>query len=63
MSHPGEEFCFVLSGAMSYRIDEATYDLCANEYLHFRSSIPHSWENAVADETRAVWIFSDGLSF
>jgi transcriptional regulator with XRE-family HTH domain len=63
MSHPGEEFCFVLSGAISYRIDEATYDLDVIEYLHFKSSIPHSWENAIAGETRVLWIFSDGLSF
>jgi transcriptional regulator with XRE-family HTH domain len=63
MSHRGEEFCFVLSGAISFRIDEATYDLGANEYLHFSSSIQHSWENAVSDETRVVWIFTDGLSF
>ena len=52
MTHRGEEFCFVLSGAITYRIDEETYDLAADEYLHFRSDIPHSWENAVADETQ-----------
>ena len=63
MSHRGEEFCFVLSGAISYRIGETIYDFGADEYLHFRSSIPHSWENAVAGETMAMWIFSDGLSF
>ena len=27
MTHQGEEFCFVLSGAISYRIDQETYDL------------------------------------
>jgi quercetin dioxygenase-like cupin family protein len=53
----------VLSGAISYRIDEEIYDLGADEYLHFRSDIPHSWENAIADETRVLWVFSDGLSF
>jgi len=63
MTHRGEEFCFVMSGAISYRIGEETYDLGADDYLHFRSEIPHSWENAVADETRVLWVFSDGLSF
>jgi transcriptional regulator with XRE-family HTH domain len=63
MTHQGEEFCFVLSGAISYRIDEETYDLGVNEYLHLHSSVPHSWENAVGAETRVLWIFSDGLSF
>ena len=63
MTHRGEEFCLVLSGAISYRLDEDTHDLSVDEYLHFRSDLPHSWENAVADETRVLWIFSDGLSF
>lgn len=63
MTHQGEEFCCVLSGAISYRIDEEIYDLSANEYLHFRSDTPHSWENAISAETRVLWIFSDGLSF
>jgi transcriptional regulator with XRE-family HTH domain len=63
MRHPGEEFCLVLSGAISYRIDEATYDLDVNEYVHFKSSTPHSWENAISRETRVLWIFSEGLSF
>jgi transcriptional regulator with XRE-family HTH domain len=63
MTHQGEEFCCVLSGAISYRIDEEIYGLSANEYLHFRSDTPHSWENAVSAETRVLWIFSDGLSF
>jgi uncharacterized cupin superfamily protein len=63
MIHHGEELCLVLSGAIAYRIDEETFDLAANEYLHFRSSMPHSWENAVSTETRVLWIFSDGLSF
>jgi transcriptional regulator with XRE-family HTH domain len=63
MTHQGEEFCCVLSGAISYRIDEEIYDLSANEYLHFRSDTPHSWENAISAETRVLSIFSDGLSF
>ncbi len=63
MTHRGEEFCFVMSGAISYRIGEESHDLGADDYLHFRSEIPHSWENAVADETRVLWVFSDGLSF
>jgi transcriptional regulator with XRE-family HTH domain len=63
MTHQGEEFCCVLSGAISYRIDEEIYDLSANEYLHFRSDTPHSWENAISAETTVLWIFSDGLSF
>jgi len=63
MTHRGEEFCLVMSGAINYRIDEETYDLGPYEYLHFRSYIPHSWENAAPTETQVLWVFSDGLSF
>jgi transcriptional regulator with XRE-family HTH domain len=63
MTHQGEELCYVISGAISYRIDDATYDLGSGEYLQFKSDIPHSWENAGPGETRVLWVFSDGLSF
>jgi transcriptional regulator with XRE-family HTH domain len=63
MTHQGEEFCYVISGAISYRVDDETYDLASGEYLQFKSSIPHSWENAGPGETRVLWVFSDGLSF
>jgi transcriptional regulator with XRE-family HTH domain len=63
MKHPGEEFCYVISGAIRYQIDGEIYDLAAGEYLHFKSTIQHSWENAHGHETRVLWVFSDGLSF
>ncbi len=63
MTHSGEEFCYVISGAMRYRLDDETVDLSADEYLHFKSDLRHSWENAHRDETRVLWVFSDGLSF
>jgi transcriptional regulator with XRE-family HTH domain len=63
MTHQGEEFCYVISGAISYRVDEQTYDLAPGEYLQFKSDIRHSWENASPGETRVIWVFSDGLSF
>lgn len=63
MKHPGEEFCYVISGAIRYQIDGEVFDLAASEYLHFKSTIQHSWENAHGQETRVIWVFSDGLSF
>ena len=63
MTHQGEEFCYVISGAISYRVDDETYDLAPGEYLQFKSDIRHSWENASPGETRVLWVFSDGLSF
>jgi transcriptional regulator with XRE-family HTH domain len=63
MTHQGEEFCYVISGAISYRVDDETYDLAPGEYLQFKSDIRDAWENASPGETRVLWVFSDGLSF
>ena len=63
MRHPGEEFCYVISGAIRYQIDGEIYELSAGEYIQFKSTIHHSWENPYGQETRVIWVFSDGLSF
>jgi transcriptional regulator with XRE-family HTH domain len=63
MQHVGEEFCCVLEGAIRYRIGEQVIELGAGEYIHFRSTLKHSWQNAHKGETRVLWVFSDGLSF
>lgn len=63
MTHAGDEFCVVISGTIRYRIGERIIDVAAGEYIHFKSSIRHSWENAHRGKTQVLWIFSDGLSF
>jgi transcriptional regulator with XRE-family HTH domain len=63
MTHPGEEICRVLSGAIRYRICGQVHDLAPGDTIHFRSDDPHRWENAAPGPSRVVWIFSDGLSF
>lgn len=63
MTHPGEEICRVLSGAIRYHIGGEIHDLAPGDTIHFRSDDPHRWENAAPGPTRVVWIFSDGLSF
>ena len=63
MTHPGEEFCYVISGEIRYRIADEEITLKAKQYIQFKSTIRHSWRNALGDETRVLWVFSDGLSF
>ena len=63
MTHEGEELCFVLSGAIRYRIGEQIIDLAAGEYLQFKSDMRHSWENIHTRDTQVLWIFSNGISF
>lgn len=63
MTHAGDEFCTVLTGTIRYRIGDRIIDVAAGEYIHFKASVRHSWENAHRGETRVLWVFSDGLSF
>ncbi len=63
MSHPGEEFCYVIDGAIRYRVDGRIVDLGAGDYLQFKCELRHSWENRHRAATCVLWVFSDGLSF
>ena len=63
MRHDGEELCYVLEGAIRYRVDDQTYDLTIGDSIHFKCSDPHSWENISQGVTRVLWVFSEQLSF
>lgn len=63
MTHPGEEICHVLEGAIRFEIDGAVHDLSEGDTIHFKCSVPHRWENTHPGTTRVLWVFSDGLSF
>lgn len=63
MTHPGEEICHVLEGAVRYDIGGDLYDLAPGDTIHFRCDVPHLWENTAVGRTRVLWVFSDGLSF
>jgi transcriptional regulator with XRE-family HTH domain len=63
MTHPGEEICHVLEGAIRYDIGGDSYDLAPGDTIHFRCDVPHLWENTAEGVTRVLWVFSDGLSF
>ena len=63
MTHPGEEVCHVLDGAIRYDIGGEIHDLAPGDTIHFRCDVPHLWENIAEGPTRVLWVFSDGLSF
>ena len=63
MTHPGEEVCHVLEGAIRYDIGGEVHDLGPGDTIHFRCDVPHHWENIAEGPTRVLWVFSDGLSF
>jgi DNA-binding transcriptional MerR regulator len=56
-AHDGEEFLFVLSGALTVWVgDRERYRLREGDALSFPSTLPHRWRNHVDRETRLLWI-------
>ena len=56
-THDGEEFLFVLAGALSLWVGDAEhYRLTTGDSIAFPSSLPHRWRNDASRETRVLWI-------
>ena len=57
-AHEGEEFLYLLSGAVTIWVgDEERYTLDrAGDALTFPSTMPHRWRNDASGETRLLWI-------
>lgn len=57
-AHEGEEFIYLLSGAVTVWVgDDEMYALeGAGDALSFPSTLPHRWRNDARGETRLLWI-------
>ena len=57
-AHDGEEFLYLLSGAVTVWVgDDETHRLTdAGDALTFPSTLPHRWRNDARGETRLLWI-------
>lgn len=57
-SHEGEEFLYLLAGAVTVWVgDEEPYRLTrSGDALSFPSTLPHRWRNDASGETRLLWI-------
>ena len=57
-AHDGEEFLYLLSGALTVWVgDDEIYRLTdAGDALSFPSTLPHRWRNDASGETRLLWI-------
>jgi DNA-binding transcriptional MerR regulator len=57
-AHDGEEFLYLLSGAVTVWVGETeAYRLAeAGDTLTFPSTLPHRWRNDASGETRLLWI-------
>lgn len=56
--HDGEEFVYLLSGALTVWVgDDEVYTLAsAGDALTFPSTMPHRWRNDAGGESRLLWI-------
>jgi transcriptional regulator with XRE-family HTH domain len=54
--HDGEEFCFVLEGAVEVHIDGAAHVVRRRDALHFRPRRTHEIRNTSQDVARLVWV-------
>lgn len=57
LSHAGEEFVFVLSGSMKYRVGEVEYHLGAGDSLYFDAHEEHE-VTPTSDEVRYMAVFA-----
>jgi len=55
-SHEGEEFLYVLRGALSITLEHEEYRLKAGDSFYFESATPHHWKNPGRAETWVLWV-------
>ena len=55
-AHEGEEFLFVLRGALDIELDGQTHKLRAGDSFYFESATPHTWQNPGKGSTVVIWV-------
>jgi DNA-binding transcriptional MerR regulator/mannose-6-phosphate isomerase-like protein (cupin superfamily) len=55
-THEGEEFLFVLRGALKIALNGEEYHLKRGDSFYFESSTPHRWRNPGPGETWLLWV-------
>jgi DNA-binding transcriptional MerR regulator/quercetin dioxygenase-like cupin family protein len=55
-SHEGEEFLYILRGALEITLDSEEYRLKAGDSFYFESATPHHWKNPGRAETWLLWV-------
>lgn len=58
-SHNGEEFIYLLSGALEYRIEgEEPYTIHPGDSFYYKGSEKHSWQNVSTEPAKLIWVHS-----
>lgn len=54
MTHLGEEFIYVIEGAVIVNLDGTDYIVKAGDTMHYPSNIPHQWRNPLKTQTKLL---------
>jgi len=57
-NHPGQEFCYLIEGAIEIVLDEKKYELKTGDSFYFNSSIQHSIRNIFKGKSEMIWIIT-----
>lgn len=57
-SHPGEEFYYILKGAILFHINEEEYFVREGDSIHFSSNRKHFWENPLPEESTLLCVYT-----
>jgi DNA-binding transcriptional MerR regulator len=61
-SHEGEEFLYLVRGALCITLDEEVFQLKQGDSFYFASKVKHSWLNRGKTEAVIIWINSPSAS-
>lgn len=53
-NHPGEEFIYVLEGAVIAEVGGTEYLVKAGDSMHYPSNIPHIWRNPLKQQSKLL---------
>ena len=56
VSHPGQEYCYVLSGCIRFHVGAEIFELAAGEGILLNSELPHRADNVGDDEARILMV-------
>ncbi|MDA5107943.1 helix-turn-helix domain-containing protein [Brevibacillus thermoruber] len=57
-NHPGEEFYYVLEGAVIFHVDGHEYLVKAGDSIHFPSKLPHFWSNPLNQTSKILCVLT-----
>jgi DNA-binding transcriptional MerR regulator/mannose-6-phosphate isomerase-like protein (cupin superfamily) len=55
-THEGEEFLYILRGALQLSLHDEEYRLKTGDSFYFESATPHRWKNPSRGETWVLWV-------